>query len=207
MCLLLPFLTIWLLAQRWKRGISSGTLVARFALFFVLALLPWTLRNWLEFGHFIFVKSNFGVELWLGNNPDVKDVYSHQHHPMEDYRQYTILFIAGEPVYSQMKQEQAVSFIKANPGIFLKLCWNRFVDTWTGNYDSPHGTCVKTIGLLNAYIWMTGLYSLAAFLGLLVVLWKKAMESLPLAFSLLLFPIPDITSHIVRCGTATRSTL
>jgi 4-amino-4-deoxy-L-arabinose transferase-like glycosyltransferase len=195
LCLLLPFLTLWLFMQRSRRRLPSAALLARFALFFVLALLPWTMRNYFEFGNLMFVKSNFGVELWLGNNPDVKDVYTQQHHPMQDYREYKLLFLAGEPTYNKLKQQQALAFIQQNPETFRRLLWNRFVDTWTGYYDTREGTYVKTLGLLLPFIWMTALYSFVAFLGLLVAVAKKASESLPLVFCAVLFPIPYYITH------------
>ena len=38
----------------------------------VLAMAPWTVRNYLTFGRFIPFRDNFGLELWLGNHPGMR---------------------------------------------------------------------------------------------------------------------------------------
>ena len=69
LCGLLPFLLGWLVFERWRSGVVSPALYARVALLFVLAVLPWTIRNYYTVNGWVFVKSNFGLELWLGIIP------------------------------------------------------------------------------------------------------------------------------------------
>jgi len=192
---LLPFLAAWLWSQRAKRAMPSGVFLARAALFFILALLPWTIRNHFEIGGLFFVKSNFGVEFWLGNNPEVKDTFTPQLHPMRNYREYTLLALNSEPVYSRLKQREALAFIEAHPRTFLKFCYNRLVDTWTGKYDSRLDTYIQPLGAGRIYVWYNTIFSVLAFAGLLAGLWTRAREWLPLAFCLLLFPIPYYITH------------
>ena len=195
LCILLPFLLLWLYFQRVKNPAISGALLARAALFFVLAVLPWTMRNYFEIGGLFFVKSNFGVEFWLGNNAAAKDTFTPQLHPMRNYREYTLLALNSEPVYSRLKQREALAFVSSNPKTFLKLCTNRFVDTWTGKYDSLLDTYIQPLGAGKIYLWYNTFFSLVAFAGMLPSLWRRARESLPLAFCLLLFPIPYYITH------------
>ena len=195
LCVLLPFFAVWLWGQRTKRVMPSGALLTRTALYFALVLLPWTIRNYFELGGLFFVKSNFGVEFWLGNNPDVKDTFTPDLHPMRSYRQYTLLALNSEPVYSRLKQREALAFIEAHPRTFLKFCFNRVVDTWTGKYDSVLDTYIQPMGAGRIYFWYNAIFSVLAFAGLLAGLWTKARESLPLAFCLLLFPIPYYITH------------
>ena len=190
LCLLLPFLAAWMWSRRARRALPSGRLLTRTALYFVLLLLPWTLRNYFELGGLFFVKSDFGVAFWLGNNPQVKDTFTPQLHPIGNYREFTLLVLNSEPVYNRLKQREALAFIRANPKTFLKFCYNRFVDTWTGKYDSRLDTYIQPLGAGRLYLWYNTVFSLLAFAGLLVGLWTRARESLPLAFCLLLFPIP-----------------
>ncbi len=192
---LLPFFAAWLWAQRAKRALPSGRLLTRAVLFFVLALLPWTIRNYFEMGGLFFVKSNFGVEFWLGNNPEIKDTFTPQLHPMRNYREYTLLALNGEPVYSRLKQREALAFIEAHPRTFLRFCANRVVDTWTGKYDSLLDTYIQPLGAGRIYFWYNTIFSVLAFAGLLAGLWTRARDSLPLAFCLLLFPIPYYIAH------------
>ncbi|HXR33709.1 MAG TPA: glycosyltransferase family 39 protein [Verrucomicrobiae bacterium] len=195
LCVLLPFLAAWLWLQRGRGVVPTGSLLIRAALYFVLVLLPWTIRNYFEMGGLFFVKSNFGVEFWLGNNPEVKDTFTPQLHPMRSYREYTLLTLNGEPVYSRLKQREALVFIEAHPKTFLKFCSNRFVDTWTGKYDSLLDTYIQPLGAGRIYVWYNTIFSVLALAGLLVGLWTRARESLPLAFCLLLFPFPYYITH------------
>ncbi len=190
LCLLLPFLVAWMWSRRAQRALPSRRLLTRTALYFVLLLLPWTLRNYFELGGLFFVKSDFGVAFWLGNNPQVKDTYTPQLHPMRNYREFTLLVLNSEPVYNRLKQREALAFIRANPKSFLKFFYHRVVDTWTGKYDSLLDTYIQPLGAGRIYFWYNTIFSVLAFAGLLAGLWTRARESLPLAFCLLLFPIP-----------------
>lgn len=195
LCILLPFLGMWLWFQRHKNSLPSAALLARAALFFVLAVLPWTIRNYFELGGLTFIKSNFGVELWLGNNPDVKYVYTSQHHPMEDYREYKLLVLTNETVYSHLKQRDAIAFIRNNPKTFMILCSHRFVDTWAGVFDSFLTSYMKSLQLRRIFVLSTAIFSLLGFAGLFLALRTKPLEFLPLAFCVLLFPIPYYVTH------------
>jgi 4-amino-4-deoxy-L-arabinose transferase-like glycosyltransferase len=195
LCVLLPFVTIWLWFQRRRGVLPSASLLTRAALFFVLTLLPWTMRNYFELGGLFFVKSNFGLELWLGNNPLVKNVYSLEHHPMRNYAEYRFLVLTSEPYYNRLKQQDALAFIRANPKTFLKLSYNRFVDMWTGKFDVRADTYIQPMGVGRICVWYTTMFSLFAFAGLIVALSTKPGESLPLAFCVLFFPIPYYITH------------
>jgi len=195
LCVLLPFLAGWLWFQRAQRVMPSALLLTRAAFFFILILLPWTIRNYFEMGGLFLVKSNFGIEFWLGNNPHVKDTFTPMLHPIFNYRELALLSLNTEPVYNHMKEREALAFIRANPKTFLKLCYNRVVDTWTGKYDLLRDTFIQPMGAGRIYVWYNTIFSLLAFAGLLVGLWTRARESLPLAFCLLLFPIPYYITH------------
>jgi len=72
-CILLPFMLAWLMIRRRQAARPSAGLVMRTVFMFLLVLLPWTIRNYYAVDGLVFVKSNFGLELWLGNNPAVKE--------------------------------------------------------------------------------------------------------------------------------------
>lgn len=196
-CVLLPFLAGWLIWSRPKLTAPSTlpALCARAALFFVLALVPWTARNWFEVGGLTFVKSNFGLELWLGNNPQVKEVFTAERHPAFDVRERIMLILSGEPNYMHAKQAQGTAFILSHPGTFLKLCWGRFVDNWAATYDSGVDPWISDLHIRKAYVWETTLVSLVAALGLLLALREDVAGALPLAFCMILFPIPYYITH------------
>ena len=103
--------------------------------------------------------------------------------------------MTSESYYNRLKQREALAFIRANPKTFLKLSYNRFVDTWTGKYDSVQDSYIQPMGAGRIYVWYTTMFSLFAFAGSIVALSTNPRESLPLVFCLLLFPIPYYITH------------
>jgi hypothetical protein len=187
---LLPFLGLWLILDRRKNTLSWKMPLATAAIVFLLVLLPWTLRNQTQLGKYFFVKSNFGLALWLGNNPESKEIYSPNQYPAVNSRELQELQALGEVGYMKLKQREAVNFIRANPGSFISRCYYRFVDTWTGNYDSTLDPYIRKMQLRLPYIEYLTLFSILAFAGLGIALLTAAWDALPLAFCVVLFPIP-----------------
>ncbi|MCU1341223.1 MAG: hypothetical protein JWN92_646 [Candidatus Acidoferrum typicum] len=194
-CILLPFLLGWLAFQRWRSGLPSAALVMRTVFLFVLTLLPWTIRNYYAVNGFVFVKSNFGLEFWLGNNPAVKEVVSPDLHPISSYMERVQLILSGEPNYNQLKQKQAIAFIRSQPRIFLKNLFDRVLDNWAATYDSKVDPWIPLLHLSKVDVWFCSAFSVLSFAGLILALRANFLDSLPLAMSLLLFPIPYYITH------------
>jgi 4-amino-4-deoxy-L-arabinose transferase-like glycosyltransferase len=195
LCLLLPFFIPWLVWKRRQVRFSSAPLLVRAGLFFLLALIPWTVRNWFEVGGLTLVKSNFGLEFWLGNNPDVKEICTPEHHPVRDVQELFALILSGEPNYMRAKQLQALAFIRAHPRTFAQLCWGRFVDNWAATYDSRVDPWIKALNLQELHVGETLLFSLVSLAGMFFALRSNASESFPLASCVVLFPIPYYITH------------
>jgi hypothetical protein len=195
LCVLLPFLLGWLVIRRRQPARVTAGLVMRAVFLFVLALLPWTIRNYYAVDGLFFVKSNFGLELWLGNNPAVKEIYSPDLHPMRNRMERFHLILSGEPNYNRMKQREAIAFIKARPQAFLKNSFDRFVDNWAATYDSRNDAWIPMFHLSRADVWFCSVFSLLSVAGMLLGLRVNFPDSLPLAMCLLLFPIPYYITH------------
>jgi hypothetical protein len=194
-CIVLPFFLVWLAIRRRQAGATSLKLVATSTFMFVLALLPWTIRNYYAVDGLVFVKSNFGLELWLGNNPAVNEIYSPDLHPGKDKRQLLELVMDGEPNYNRQKQREAIAFIKAQPRLFLKHTLVRIGDTWTASYDSQLDPWIYTLGLRRADIWFCSIFSLFSLAGMIIALRSRFWESIPLALCVVLIPIPYYITH------------
>lgn len=194
-CLLLPFFLGWLVARKGTNYGRTLAIAAHAVFVFVLALLPWTIRNYYAIDGWVFVKSNFGMELWLGNNPAVKKMYTAELHPINNLSQRLTLIMAGEPNYNRARQRQAVAYIEGHPSEFLKNLSDRFVDTWAATYDSHVEPWVLSLRLSRADVWFCAAFSVASFAGLILALFANAWDSLPLALCLLLFPIPYYLTH------------
>ena len=195
LCILLPILLGWLTIRRARPMWTSLATVAKVTLVFLLALAPWTIRNYYAVDGLVFVKSNFGLEFWLGNNPQVKEIYTPDRHPNRDMRERMALIFNGEPAYNRYKQRQAIAYIRKYPRVFLRNVAARFVDTWTANYDSRQETWILALGLGRADVWFCTVFSVVSFAGLIFATMEYWRESLPLAVCLLLFPIPYYITH------------
>jgi len=192
LCGLLPFLMGWLIFERWRAALISPALYARVALMFILAVLPWTIRSYYVADGWVFVKSNFGLELWLGNHP--ASVTS-ELHPMFSLTERFRLIMAGEANYGKAKQRMAVAYIKARPREFLNRFWSRILDTWSAREDSWVDGWVTALHLSREDIWFCSAFSLVSLAGLFLALRSNRMDSLPLAICLVVFPIPYYITH------------
>lgn len=191
-CSLLPFLLGWLVYERRRRGVMSPGLYGRVAVMFVLSVLPWTVRNYYVASGWVFVKSNFGVELWIGNHPDS---YRHFTHPIYGQSEKFLLIMQGEAPYSREKQRMAVAYIKAHPDEFLKKTWDRVLDTWSAREDTWTDIWVKSLHLARANVWICSIFSVLSFAGLILALVDFRWEALPVALCLIVFPIPYYITH------------
>ncbi len=192
LCGLLPFLLGWLIFQRWRAGVISQALYARVALMFVLAVLPWTVRNYYAADGWVFVKSNFGLELWIGNHPDS---YKKELHPMFSFPERFLLIMQGEADYNRGKERLAFAYIKANPGEFLRKSWSRVVDTWSAREDSWADGWIAALHFSREDVWLCSAFSVVTLAGLLLALRGIGAESLPPAMCLMVFPIPYYITH------------
>jgi 4-amino-4-deoxy-L-arabinose transferase-like glycosyltransferase len=192
---LFPFLLIWLGVARRKNSAPWLRLAATAVLVIILGLVPWTVRNYRAFGAFVPVKSNFGLELWLGNNSQVDIVWAYWRHPAADPGEKQELQRLGEVRYMQEKQRQAIAFITSHPRLFIRSCFDRFADTWTGLWDSRVDQWVKALRVRAAYEWFSGAFSLLALAGLLFARRAAGPGAMPLVLAVLIFPATYYLTH------------
>jgi hypothetical protein len=113
---------------------------SRLVFAFLIAILmvsPWTVRNYYALGGFIPIRSNFGLELWIGNNPeatghthitpnpDIPDSPFSRLHPYLSPNEQTRLARLGELNYMKEKQKLTLDWIQHNPNRFLILTLKR----------------------------------------------------------------------------------
>jgi Dolichyl-phosphate-mannose-protein mannosyltransferase len=195
MGLLLPVFLAWIAWQSHKHGAAWKGPIAIAVLTCALGMVPWTARNYAAFGQFVPVKSNFGLEFWLGNNPDVKIIWTWWRSPASDAAESAELHRLGEIPYMHEKQSEALKFIVAHPGSFLDASFDRFVDTWTALWDERADPWVNALGAGGLYVAFCSLFSLLAFLGLLLARRADAAQTFPLAAAMLLFPVTYYLTH------------
>ena len=148
----------------------------------LIAVTPWTVRNYQALGAFVFVRSNFGLEFSISNNPEAHVLaadnigngdpnnYFHTHHPWSSRAEAEALLREGEAAYNRRKLRETVAWIRSDPAQFARLTAGRIAYFWFTPYTrQPWKNLVVTP--------LTAL----AFYGLWVMLRRR----LPLGYLLL----------------------
>lgn len=152
-------------------------------------LAPWGLRNAQELGAIILTRSNFGLELAVGNNDlargDSASANGNHVHPFDSREAAEKLNSVGELSYMNTMKQQAMDWIASNPSRFIDLTVRRI-----RLLLFPDRSMVGFVPLVGADImWAVflalGLFKIAALAAVLSwgeskVLWL-AYTALPLA--------------------------
>jgi hypothetical protein len=121
------------------------------------------------FHKFIPVRSNLPFELWLGNN-GIFDEHARGGRKSitrtEEARRYAQL---GETGYMAEKWELATSFMRAHPGLELRLAGRKFVSFWMGT-EAPVRNFLETDSWLIRGILLSSFLTAVGALGGVVVL-------------------------------------
>jgi hypothetical protein len=192
---LLPFLLGWIVWTRWKARERWFRLPATALLVAFLCTVPWTVRNYVVFHKLMPLRSNFGLELWLGNNNEqseiIPDIFSPYTNPPL-HREYVKL---GEVDFMKTKQAEAMSYIKAHPGIFLRTTWFRFTQTWLA-ISNPIRDVWPKFSLRGRIALICNVFAvLAGFSGLLLLFRQKPAIAKCVAFLPLVFPCVNYITH------------
>ena len=172
----------WLVWRRWKqkRPWLQRTLIA--TCLCIVVISPWLVRNRLVFGQWVFLRSNFGFELSLGNYQNSNGYGWVGKHPIANKHVFKKYKEMGELAFVEEKKHEAFGYIEEHPIDFLHLSAIRFWSFWDGTY------------LLYAYddgterIKLYWPWSLAMLIGLLAY-WAQD-RALALYFTLTVFLYP-----------------
>jgi hypothetical protein len=110
------------------------------------AIAPWTIRNYVELHGPVLMRSNFGIEFSLSNNPEAyvlaADNYEigypnnhfHLHHPWSNIGEAREVARLGEIAYNRRLVIETGGWIRGNPGWFASLTARRLVYFWLTPY-------------------------------------------------------------------------
>jgi len=135
----------------------SAALVAVAAL---VACIPWGVRNYRAFDAVFFVRSNFGLELRMGNHEGAEASMDDPHfrggapHPRTDPAEALKVREWGEVPYMREAGAAARAWIVSNPGDFTRLTAKRIGYFWLGPLNQP--------GIALLSVMLTGLALLGA---------------------------------------------
>lgn len=109
-----------------------------------LACAPWTLRNYQALHGLFFIRSNFGLELRIANQPgataDIEVTLARTgtlRHPSENLQEARKVRDLGEAEYNRQARAEAVSWIRKHPAEFMQLTLMRFLHFWCGRLRHP----------------------------------------------------------------------
>jgi hypothetical protein len=100
-------------------------------LFFVLA--PWCMRNTSVFRELLPLRSNFWLEVYIGNNREAPVMLvDWNRHPASNASELAEYRKLGELGYMKAKRKQALIYIRSQPATFATLTLRRILFVWTG---------------------------------------------------------------------------
>lgn len=115
----------------WGRWL--GLSVACFAAFCV-TLAPWTIRGYEVFGRIFFVRNNFPLEIWVGNQPGTNGTQTFMNHPSNDPVERERLLAMGENRYFDQCWKMFTAHYHEDPLTYWRLTLRRsgilFVDPY-----------------------------------------------------------------------------
>ena len=122
----------------WSRNQRNWAYLGVLVLGVVIACIPWGWRNYTTFNAIFFIRSNFGLELRIGNHEGTaatfEEMLAHHvpRHPKAQLSEARLLQEMGEIEYMRQAQSEALEWIRTNPGNFIWLILQRFANVWAG---------------------------------------------------------------------------
>lgn len=131
-----PFLVLWPLSKShgWRIGpLARG--VALCILGWMVAVAPWTVRNYHHFDKLMYIRSGLTMQLWLGVCPEADSsggaAWVSQFPLKNDDIQRQIVAM-GEQRFIESRGRMALDAISQDPGRWGRLVVARTVDFWAG---------------------------------------------------------------------------
>jgi 4-amino-4-deoxy-L-arabinose transferase-like glycosyltransferase len=191
----LPFLALWAIWPLREQLTQAIRLAALASLIFMAGIAPWSIRNYVVFHTFIPFRSNFGLELWLSNSPEVPDTWAGFLHPTEDPKEAAKFARMTEIPYMQEKQSEAFAFMRTHPRDTMRFFFRRFADNWLGVWDAPRDMWRFIPAYMKVTLVWNCLFSLLSFAGAFLAYRARTEAALPFACVMLIFPVVFYITH------------
>ncbi len=191
----LPFLFLWLCWELRKRRRSWMKLTASAVLLAVLGCTPWCVRNYAVFHRFVPFRSNLGLELWLGNNPDFHDIFPDWRSPYTSRIETEQFARLGEMEFMREKKHKAIAYMTSNPWATARATYYRFIITWTG-------LAVRLEDIWPEFKWadrLTFAFNIAIAIGGWMGVWllvrRRSDYAMPFLIFLVFYPAVYYLTH------------
>jgi len=189
-----PFLGAFTCYRRYRQRLTWLLPATAASLAFLAVLSPWIIRNYETFHQFIPVRSGLGLELYIGNNGYSARWVNSALHPNHSDAELEEYEKSGEVEYMHHKRQQAVDYIRAHPGWYVRMTLRRVLYIWTG-YWSLDRAYLKDEPLDPPNILVATTFSVLALLGLRRVFQLDWAIGVRFAIVLGCFPLVYYLSH------------
>ena len=193
---LLPFLFLWA-AYRARRKLKFASVKPALAAtsIAILCCVPWTVRNYIAFHRLIPLRSNFPLELYIGNNENYATrqfVYPPRITKERELLRYLRI---GETTFMDEEESKALAFMRAHPWIVLELTAKRFVAFWTGLPNPIEAFKTTDSLLVRVLLVCNTIAALGALLGIILLFWKRSSFAFLLAAYPVVYPLIYYLTH------------
>jgi hypothetical protein len=180
----LPASGLYAWHRRWKSGKRSLPGVVLASIILVALITPWLIRNDRLFGQPVFLRTNFGAELRMGNGPYADGTWQSYLHPTSNLAEFQKYQQMGELAYVRQRKEEAVQWIKGNPGMFAVVSFRKFVYYW---YGVPKEVSPAWLGPIKNSLFAAS--SLLTLFGLVLAIRQRRPHAWLFFWLLLLYPM------------------
>jgi hypothetical protein len=200
---LLPFLLGWAAYRARRREAATpstgpGPSLKRPALALGLAILccvPWTIRNYVAFHRLVPLRSNFPLELYIGNNENYDDRHPHFPATITKDRETLRYFRMGETTFMDEERRKAMTFIVSHPRVEVILFADRFAAFWTGLPNAVQNFLSTDSWLVRALMLCAVLSGMGTLAGIAVLVRRRSDYMFPLAAYPVVFPFLYYITH------------
>jgi hypothetical protein len=161
----------------------------------ILCCVPWTVRNYIAFHRLVPLRSNFSLELWLGNNRNFDEnsqIVPPADPTKEEIRKYIRM---GETAFMAEKWQSATTFIRTHPRLEAELWTRRFVATWTGAEKPVQSFQDAESNFVRVVLACNFLVAVGALAGMAVLVLRRSAYAFPLAAVPLVYPAVYYATH------------
>jgi 4-amino-4-deoxy-L-arabinose transferase-like glycosyltransferase len=184
----LPFLAGWVIYRRHRRGQRWFAVNVVAGIAFLAVVSPWFVRNYEVFHRFVPFRDGMGLVLRLGTKGNTDYWGPYELGPWHNDAEWNEFKQLGELGYMDKKKQQAIEFIRANPGWYAWTSVRRAIFLWTG-YWSLDRAYLKAEPLDPPNIFLCTILTVLALLGLRRAWRADWSGALPYALILFSFPL------------------
>ena len=197
-----PFYLFWLYSKRKNSVQNVSTYIAVMIVSFLVIISPWVIRNYLVFDKFIPVKSNLGMELRLGNNPNADGTFTMREgvslHPTFSKKEMTLFKELKETGYVEYSSGEAWDYIFKNPLKVVLLTVKRFYLFWFGYFQEEDNWKGNIQGVENLSVLKRVSYFLPVPLLIfgIVMAWRNRKDISIFMYLMLSYPLIYYITHV-----------